>query len=98
VTHAESRRAVAAGTRYITDLPTPFTGGRPRHQPARTPEPTTPTEQGPTNNRRPTPRYTKSGRWTVISKRGGKWKQRTFDTEAEAQAWLDQMINSKENP
>lgn len=48
--------------------------------------------------KRPTPKQVRSGRWRAVLIRHGQYYSKTLDTQPEAAAWIDQMIDDKENP
>jgi hypothetical protein len=50
----------------------------------------------PKPRRPPRPKQMPSGRWLAVVKREGVQKQKTFDTPAQAEAWIDQLINDTE--
>ncbi|WP_395690674.1 hypothetical protein [Nocardioides sp.] len=91
VTRDEAKRVTAAGSRYIGPLPEIGpAGGRPRRRKAPVPAQDSQAARSlPGRPLRPRPRP--NGRWLAVINRSGTRRERTFNTEAEAQAWLNTM-------
>jgi hypothetical protein len=109
VTGTEARQALAAGNRYITDLPT-INAGRRRSgfnaepppaplypalvvpgQDLHPPQPTPAPEPPKPKSRRSKPRQTRGGRWVGVVNLNKRRYGRTFDTEQEAQDFIDKI-------